>query len=189
MDTRYIVQLIMIAEGTVDEYTPAKLTEMEAVIAAYAGVAASLVTITVASGSVVLTAKILVDSFALQTPVNSNVAAALGTPSAPTNIFASVSGGGVTINAFSVANTIEKLLIAPPAVPLLIAPPPMSPINIDGDGGNGGIVGVVIGASGALLVAIGAYTYYLKNNNKVGSYPAAHQHVTSTVSTPQSDNP
>lgn len=163
MVTQYIVQTSMIAEGTVSDYTPARLTEMEAVLAQAAGVSASLVTITVASGSVVLTAKILVASPAQQTTVNSNVAAALGTPSAPTNIFASVSGGGVTINAFSVANTVEQLLVAPPAAP------PMSPINLDGD--NGWIAGAVCGPLGALFGAIGAYAYY--KQKKQGSSTAS----------------
>lgn len=160
MVAQYIVQTTMLAEGTVSDYTPAKLTEMEAVLAAAAGVSAPLVTIAVASGSVILTAKILVDSPTQQATVNSDVAAALGTPSAPSNIFASVSGGGVTINTFSVANTVEQRLVAPPATP------PISPI--DGDGDNGWIAGVVCGPLGLLFGAIGTYTYY-KQKKQGGS--------------------
>jgi len=150
----------MIAEGTVNDYAPAKLVEMEAALAEAAGVSASRVTITVASGSVILTAKILVDSPAQQATVNSNVVAALGTPSAPTNIFASVSGGGVTINAFSVANAVEQLLVAPPA----------SPMNTNGDSGwlwGASTLGS-IGPLGTLIVAIVCILYYKRD--AIGAY-------------------
>ena len=141
----------MTASGSVSDYSDT--TALAASIASLAGVDASLVTIEVAGGSVVITATIATPATTTATAVESSLTSALSTAAAASTAL------GVTVE-----DVPTVVVAAPPPPP--VAPPPDSP-GSGSSGISGGIVGAIAAFSGAMLIfVICGLSWYLSKEKK-----------------------
>ena len=147
--TREVVQVEILASGTVSDYTPTALTAIGAQMAITAGVPGSSVRVSViAAGS----------SAPSAAAISSSLGTAMASPEAATAFLASAGVTGVTVLAIPTVATVAVPVITPPG------PPPAAPV--------GAIVGGVIGGIVAILL-VGA-VYIMMKKRKAGgtTYPA-----------------
>ena len=147
------VVLSMTASGSVSDYSDT--TALAASIASLAGVDASLVTIEVTAGSVVITATIATPATTTAAAVESSLTAALSTADAASTAL------GITVEDVP-AVTIAAPPSAPPSPPSPALPPPSPspalPPPAGPSGGGGGLsIYVLIGAiAGGVVVLVAA---------------------------------
>ena len=157
-----IVTFSLLASGEIADYTPAVLESITSVIAAAAGVQVSTVTIDVAAGSVLLTARILVASTDEATVVTSAVAGRIATPAAATALLSNAEGISIVVHN----------IVSAPRAQLLQSPPPFSgefPAPA-----NGFVVpiaiGSVIGFLALAFAAIAALMAYRRRAQRGGRH-------------------
>jgi len=109
--TQHSAYVTMTTAGDVSDFTASKLNEIAAILAVRANVPASAVTVTAHAGSVVLTAKIVTASAATASVVQNSLSSSLSSASSASALFASVSGGGVTVIATPSITTIAESLV------------------------------------------------------------------------------
>ena len=149
------VVLTLTAGGSVSDYSDT--SALQSAIAASAGVDASLVTISVAAGSVLITATIAVPASSTPAAVQTSLGATLGTAAAASTAL------GVALEA------VPTILIASPPPPSPPSPPSLpSPSMGDAPEANqatadGPPTQIIVGALAAAMVAaaLGAVAYYV----------------------------
>ena len=160
--TREVVQVEILASGTVSDYTPTALTAIGAQMAITAGVPGSSVRVSVIAASVKIVTEIDVAAAGSSAPsaaaISSSLGTAMASPEAATAFLASAGVTGVTVLAIPTVATVSVPVITPPG------PPPAAPV--------GAIVGGVIGGIVAILL-VGA-VYIMMKKRKAGgtTYPA-----------------
>lgn len=147
--TQYSAFVTMKAAGTVEDYTPAKKEGIKEAFAKEAKVDKSKVTVTITPGSVIISAKIIMPTESEATTLKTTLATTLATPEKATTFFASVPGGGVTVEETpTVLVEIESVVVPP---------------KEDKGGLSGGaLAGVIIGSASGPLFGILGYMAYKK---------------------------
>ena len=148
--TEYVSNVVMIAEGSVADYTTEKRKGIIQAFANSTGVTEDNVTVTIQSASVLINAIVRLDTPSQAAETTYFLQAKLATPSYATSFFEEY--GGTEISVLSqpvVFEETRKVWLYPPPPPF---PPPL--INGGGDSLDGGaIAGIIIGtlAGTALL--------------------------------------
>ena len=147
-----IVEVVLVAAGSVSDYTPTIIDNLKAVFARGAGVDASKVTIIIIAGSVIITSQIEFDTAAAATAAVAQVQATIGTDAASAS-------AALGISVQSVPEIAAKsIMVARPEVR------PDVPIGI--------IVGPAGGGAALLILVIvaGFYLSWRKKNRKVDDF-------------------
>lgn len=122
--TEHSVETTVTASGSVEDYPPARVSQVGDAIATSAGVDTSAVTVTVSSGSVVISASIVVASSGAADTLRTRLSAALATPKAAIAFFSSVAGG-VPVLSIPVIRSVSRQVVVYPPPPE--TPPPTPP--------------------------------------------------------------
>jgi len=160
------VVLSMTASGSVSDYSDT--TALAASIASLAGVDASLVTIEVAGGSVVITATIATPATTTATAVESSLTSALSTAAAASTAL------GITVE------DVPTVIVAappsappsppspspPPPSPSPTLPPPSSPSSSSSSSDIGIIIGAAVGGVAVLAFVVGVVSLMKKKQKK-----------------------
>jgi hypothetical protein len=155
------VVVSMTASGSVSDYSDSDKTALAASIALLAGVDASLVTIEVTGGSVVITATIATPATTTATDVESSLTSALSTAAAASTAL------GITVE-----DVPTVLVAAPPSAPPLpppspspTLPPPSSPSSSSSSSDLGIIIGAAVGGV-VVLALVGVVVMIMKKKVK-----------------------
>ena len=155
------VVVSMTASGSVSDYSDSNKTALAASIALLAGVDASLVTIEVTGGSVVITATIATPATTTATDVESSLTSALSTAAAASTAL------GITVE-----DVPAVIVAAPPSAPPLpppspspTLPPPSSPSPSSSSSDLGIIIGAAVGGV-VVLALVGVVVMVMKKIGK-----------------------
>jgi len=139
--TKHSVRITMAATGSVDDYTPQRIQQIAETFASNASVPMSSVRVTVTSGSVVISAEILVNASDVVS-LEERLSATLATPDAASAFLSAVDAGVTVISTPTIQSVAEDVVSYPPPplppVPPLSPPPspfaPPIPTTVDGAG-------------------------------------------------------
>jgi len=159
--TQEVVSVVLLASGSVEDYTEEDKAKIAAQFAKQFGVDASKVRVLIRAASVEMDVQVEVADAAEASKVKTQVSSTLGSVSAAAAFFAATGAtpGGKPISVLSVPIVSEKTVaaITPPG------PPPVAPV--------GAIAGGVIGGIVALLLIAGV-ARFMQQKRKKATFPA-----------------
>ena len=148
-----VVDFALRLAGDVSSFTPSVRTEMKTAIAARAGVDPSAVMVTITSGSVIVSVRILTPP-AMATSVQSAMASTTSSPSSATAMLASVTGVSIAVLAVVTPPILANVAPLPPPSSPSPSPPPQRPQGASITAGGGSITILAIAVPAAIVVLL-----------------------------------
>jgi len=155
------IQNSFTVSGDLSDYNANKVGQIQSAVAQGANVSNDAVTITVASGSVVVSSTIVTEA-ATATQTTSTLTN--GIFSSTSSLETALATEGATVSVAAITPPTIIAFSPPPALPPPALPPPALPAKKGGDDNIGGIVGGAVGGSCGLI--FGLFGYYMYNKKK-----------------------